>query len=189
MIGKDKMGEGLRGIFKVFLCAAAVSFSSPLAQAAIALEPDFEGTVIITSPEGEISVIQPGDPIPHIPNGATLTVSEGQFTVKTDPGDSVSLLYLGHSGVVANGAVANLSSVQDSAPATLKVLNGSVAWQNDEGKKSVLPVGAQYPILPQGQTEKEAPPTGAGEPVGFAPIGGDVGQPPPVDSRGIQASP
>ena len=175
--------------FFVLSLAALLPLLPLTAEAKTTINPDFEGTLIITSPEGQITVLQPGDPVPDIPNGATLTVSEGRFTVNTGSGDSVFVLYQGHSGTVADGTAASLSSAQGPVPATLKVLSGSVAWQNDEGKKSVLPAGAEYPILPQGQTEKEAPPTAAGEPTGFAPAGGDVGQPPPVDSRSIQSSP
>lgn len=162
-----------------------VLFTSP-AFAKIALQPDFQGTVVITFANGEISLIEPGDAVPDIPSsGATMEVFDGHFTVMTQEGDSVQLSALDHLVTVANGASATLTCSEESC--VLKVLSGSVELANAAGIKTTLAAGTEQTI--QAGEAAAAPATAAGEPTGGAPAGGSLAEAPPADSRNIQSSP
>ncbi len=157
----------------------------PQAAAKVVLESDFQGTVVVTAPDGSVTILQPGDPVPEIPQGATLQVAGGDFTVKTDAGDSVNISCMGHAGTVANGAAVALHEDQDAG--LIKVLSGPVSLKDEQGnQETLLKTGTEYPIK---RNPVAAPATAAGEPLGGAPAGGDLGQPPPVDSRSIESSP
>ncbi|MBI3313082.1 MAG: hypothetical protein HYZ83_02470 [Candidatus Omnitrophica bacterium] len=151
----------------------------------IALGPDFQGTLVVTSASGEVNLINPGEPLPNVSSDSVIEVLNGSFTVATGEGESISLTCHNQTAVVSKGASASL--VCSSESGLLKILKGSVTLIDETNKEIVLPEGTEHPIGPA--KKKDAPPTGAGEPEGSSPAGGDLAQITPVDSRSLQSSP
>ncbi len=65
------------GAVLFFLCAVFASAG----YAAASIDPQFEGTLVITSPDGEINLIEPGDAVPAIVNDSIIEVFDGKFKV------------------------------------------------------------------------------------------------------------
>ncbi len=142
----------------IFLSAA------PSVRAAITIDPDFTGTLILTSPDGEVTLIEAGDKVPEIPPKSTVEVFDGNFTLHTAPGDQVQVGCFGEGHSVGGGSSAGLSCGENSG---LLKLDG----------KEIPIAGVQAPA--------EAAPTAASNPTG---VPSDQDAPTP-DSRSIQASP
>ena len=160
--------------------------------AKVILQPDFEGTVLITSSSGEITLIEPGQPIPEIPSGSTIEVFRGHLTVAADGPDTIKVACLGHQGIASGGgASVGLSCGENSG--AFKMLKGSGSAIDPSGKEQALEEGKEYPIkvssAGETQGQGEAPATAAGEPTGGPPAGGGLGEAPPIDSRSIESSP
>ena len=149
--------------------------------AKISINSDFQGTVVITLPNGEIALIEHGDPIPDIPQGSTLEVFDGNFTVTTEQGDQCKVSCLEHTGTASNVGSINLSCGEESG--LLKVVAGSVHMVDPSGKESDISAGTEYPV--QATTGEQPPTTGATEPAGTLVSDGA----PPPDSRSIESSP
>ena len=156
-------------------------------QGKVTLNSDFTGTVIITAPNGELTLIEPGDPIPAIANGSTLEVFDGKFGVQTSEGAKVSVSCLDHEAVAKNGAAVSLSCGEKTG--LLKVLQGSVELTDPNGKTATMSQNAEFTIQEAKEAAKTAAPTGGGEAIGGSPAGGELGDAPPVDSRNIDESP
>ncbi len=150
------------------------------AQAKITLNNDFKGTIVITLPNGEISLIEPGDPVPEIPSGSTLEVFDGNFTLATQEGDTVQLTCLGSAIGVGGGGSASLSCAEETG--LLKVLTGSAHVKGPTDKESDVAAGTEYAF--KGGETTDAPPTAATDPTGL-PLAEDQ----PIDSRSIDSSP
>ena len=163
----------------VLTAAASLSFLvfAPSSFAKITLGPDFEGSVMITSPSGETSLIEKGDPIPEIPANSLIEVFGGRLEVITEAGDQLKMGCLGHQGVVAEEAKFDLTCSEDSG--LLKVAKGTAHVVDPSGKDYEVAEGGEYPIrlFP-------APPAAADTTAGFSPEGD-----PAVDSRGLETSP
>ena len=157
-----------------------------LAGAAIVIQPDFQGTLILTSPEGEVNVIEPGDPIPQVPSNSTIEAINGQFTIRTDEGETVKASCHRSQATAANGGAFSMNCGAEAG--VLKALEGSVALLDSSGKQTVLEAGSEYPI-PGGEPSEEAPATAATVPTGGLPVGAGLGEGAPVDSRSIESSP
>lgn len=151
----------------------------------IILEPNFSGTLLITFPNGEITFIGPGEPIPEIPANSLVEVLEGQVTIHAGEGDTVNVSCLGEGGAAQGGSSVALTCGSDSG--LLKVLQGSFNLVDREGNETNLSEGAEYPI--QLGEPSEAPPTAGLETRGGPPVGGDLAAEPPVDSRDVESSP
>lgn len=158
-----------------------LGFFIPLSFAKIILQPDFQGTLLITFPNGEIAMINPGDPIPDIPSGSSLQVFKGSLSVQTEPGDSVKIACLNHEATVADGGVAGLSCSDDSG--SIEARKGTVNLLDPLGKEHSIKEGDRYPIAAPGT--QEAPPVAGTEGPSFPQDENEV----PVDSRSIDASP
>jgi len=172
---KLKINRILIGLF-MFSFAVCVG----TAHAEIRINPDFEGTLVITTPDGNIILLEPGDEIPEILSGSLLEVFDGYFTVETDPGDSVQILCLGHEISVGDGSSISLSSAEEAG--SLSVLAGSVSLVTPAGDLVDLNIGDDYQI----QLEEDAMgllPTAKGVPPSFS--NADDEATPPVDSRGV----
>ncbi|MBI3307291.1 MAG: hypothetical protein HYZ84_05775 [Candidatus Omnitrophica bacterium] len=165
------------GIMSLFFCSAQTY--------AMTINPDFQGTLVVTSPAGEVNLINAGEPVPDLVSNSIIEVLNGEFTIATAENESVQLSCHGASVSVDGGSSASLSCGGDSG--LLKALKGSVTVLDAAGKKIVLAEGEEYSI---GSGEKKkAPATAAGEPTGGAPIGGGLAQNTPVDSRSLESSP
>lgn len=151
------------------------------AYAEVKVESEFEGTLVITSPEGDITLVESGEAVPPVATGSILEVFDGQFTVATSPGETVKVVHLEHEITVSDGATVNLVGAESTG--VVRVLSGSVELINNLGQKVMLQVGQEYPI----QLIKAAPglpATAAGEPTGF----GAADDAPPADSASIEDS-
>ena len=156
------------------------------AEAKITINPSFQGTLVITFPDGEISLLEAGDAIPDVPSGSTVEVFDGQFTLDLEAGDKVSASCLDHEITASVAGSLSLQCGEESG--LLKVLKGSLQLTDDQGKQSELKEGTEYTIQLEA-SEKTAPPTAAGEALGGPPAGGDLAEAPPVDSRSLESSP
>ncbi len=166
----------------VFLCAAGVGS----AYAKITVDANFQGMLVISLPSGEVSILEPGDPVPDIPSGSMIESFDGTFTVKTDKGDQVQMSCLNHNVSAGEGSSVTMSCKEMSG--SVKVESGTASLTDPSGQKTDLNAGTEYPIAQGAPKAEEAAPTGAGdgEVTGGAPAGGDLAEPPPVDSRNLR---
>ncbi len=143
-----------------FICAGFTS--SRFALAAITVDAGFTGTLILTAPDGNVTLFEAGDSLPVIPDGATIEVFDGSLTIHTGPSEHVQVGCFGQNQTAGGGSTASLSCGESSG--TLKV-----------GDK-------EYAL--SAQPEEKPAPTAAAEPTGV-PLDGAANP----DSRSIQASP
>jgi len=163
------------------IVSACLVFGCPLALAKITIDPGFEGTLVITTPEGDIQLVEPGEPMPEIASGSVIEVFDGTFTLTTEPGDSVEVSCLEHDASVSNGASLALTCGENSG--LVKVLLKAVILTDIEGQQFDLAEGAEYQIKVE-DIGDEAPAAAAAEETGSSAL--DL---PTEDSRDIQSSP
>jgi len=132
--------------------------------ARITIDPSFTGTLILTSPNGEVTLFEAGDPLPEITPKSTIEVFDGVFTMHTQTGDEVSVGCFGDGHSVGGGSTASLGCGENSG--LLKV----------DGK--------EFPIAGVQAPAETAPPTAASNPTGVP-----TDQDTVPDSRNLQASP
>lgn len=129
-------------------------FLLPLsAFSAVSIESGFEGTLVITTPEGEINLYEPGDALPEIKDGSIVEVFDGSFTLSAGANDNVRLACLEHE-VLAQGGSAKLSCGESTG--SLNVLQGSVSVTDPEGTQTTLNEGQSYDITLEVVEEAEA---------------------------------
>jgi hypothetical protein len=163
---------------RAFLLAGLVMslVGAGTASAKITLSADFEGTLMITTPEGKVVMLDAGNPIPPIESGSTVEVFQGVMTVELSEGDACSLGCLGKTGTVAGPATVKAQCGEKTGE--VKAVKGEVIFEDGkvaEGETKSLALGEA----------KQAAVTAAGEEIG---TGTDLGVP-PVDSRSIETSP
>ena len=162
-----------------------ITFLTRSSYAKIIFEANFEGTALITSPTGEITLIEPGQPIPEIASGSTIEVFDGHLTVVVEGTDTAKVACLGHRGTAGGGSSVGLTCSDNSG--SFKMLKGSGQAFDLNGKEQVLGEGAEY-AFKKSPDQQETPPTAAGAPTGGPPVGGNLADAPPVDSRSIESS-
>ncbi|MDP3919480.1 MAG: hypothetical protein Q8R76_01555 [Candidatus Omnitrophota bacterium] len=133
---------------------------------AVDINSDFEGTLVITTPDGEIILVQPGESIPEIAPGSVLEVFDGQFAVATAAGDSVVVLHLDHEVTVADGASLEFIGTEDQG--NVRVVNGPVTVLTNVGEEIILNTGDEYIIQSQSFLPG-LPATAEGRSTGFSP--------------------
>lgn len=137
----------------------------PNAFSEITINADFSGTIVITFPDGDIALLEAGDPLPSIPAGSSIEVFDGAFSVKTGTDESVSVGCLGSQFSVSGGS---------SATVTCGDLSGTV---NVEGEEHIITAPDN------GTDEVIADPT-----ADIAQPGIPIPKNNPVNSRDIRAS-
>lgn len=162
------------GVVLFFLCAVFASAG----YAAVSIDPQFEGTLVITSPDGEINLIEPGDAVPAIVNESIIEVFDGKFKVTTAEGDAISVSCLEHEAVLKG--VASVTLVCGESSGKLDVEAGPVSLTDDEGKAVTLNAGESFDI--QMPVLSEAAPTAEGEELGLPSEDSDTDP----DSRNIE---
>lgn len=132
----------------------------------IAIDPNFKGAVIVSLPDGDILLLEPGDPIPDIPAGSVIEVFDGEMSVSA-----------------ANGI--RLACGAESCDVTVTL--ASVKILDDQGNTQTLNTGESIKLSQSGLAAKakEAPPTSEIDPTGGTPVE-DIAEP---DSRNIAQSP
>lgn len=172
----------MKALLVALVTGIFLSLASIPGWAGITIKSDFTGTLVITTPEGEIQLIEAGEKIPQIPSGSVVEVFDGAFTITTGPEDLVHVSCLEHDATVEGGASLTLVCMESDGSA--KVLEGTVILIDTLGKEIILGKGAEY-LIQLTESPEEALPTAAGEETGF-PYDGDM---PDVDSRDIETSP
>ncbi len=173
-----KNHRSIASMFFLFLTGLIFSASG---YAAVTIDGQFEGTLVITSPDGEINLIEPGDAIPTIANDSIVEVFDGKFKLTAVEGDKVSISCLEHEGAIAAAASVTLSCGESSGQ--LKVEAGTVSMMDDEGKPVEVKAGETYDIkMPA--LQEAAPATAEGQELGLPATDAAVDVNP--DSRNIQ---
>ena len=167
---------------KYFFLVAAMIFSVPaLSQADVTVEKEFKGSILVTSPEGNVQMAEEGDEVPAIVPNSSLEVFDGEMDVQQQAGDKVTLACLSHKMLIQDAASAHL--VCGETAGKVKAVAGNLTILKPNGDTELLLEGKEYDILLPAL--KVAPPTAAGDDLG-RPIVDDA---PPVDPRSIDSSP
>ena len=172
-------------MFAEILSLSTLIFLTPSANAKVTFQNDFAGTVMISSPDGKVNVVEPGEPVPEIPPNSTAEVFNGHATFSAEAADNLKLTCLGHDMTVKTAAQATLRCEESSG--LLQVAKGSVNLVDPTGEELIIGEGKEYRF--QAEAAKYKAPTEAAPTAGGAPAGGDLGAEPPVDSRSIESSP
>lgn len=173
----------MKKLVKILTTAGLACFAGALTCGAIQVQPDFQGTLLITFPDGDVQFVNAGESLPEIPSGSTVEVFSGQLTVSAEPGESVTISCLGTSAGVGGGGSASVSCGEDSG--SVKALSGNVVITDQDGNTSELTEGGESPIGTP-SPGPEAEPTAAGDEPG-TPADDGGGQEP--DPRSIESSP
>lgn len=146
----------------LILAAASVSYAE------ITVDPAFQGSLIITTPDGKTQVINAGDAIPLIVSGSTISVLDGNAEISAAEGEQVSCSCLGAQFDVAEGSSVKLICGTQSG--SLDVLAGSAVVKSASGENKNLQKGDRFPIVPS-SSELAADPTATGDALGITPPG------------------
>ena len=110
--------------------------------AKISLNTDFQGTVVITQPDGELVLLEPGDAIPEIPSGSTIEVIDGTVSISSEAGDKVEVACLDHSASASGAGSVSLNCAEDSG--AIKVVQGQVTLTDPNGTQTELEAGKEF---------------------------------------------
>lgn len=128
-----------------------------------ALDTVFEGTLMITTPTGELFLVNQGEALPPVPPGSTIEVFKGSAGIQ-----------VGGASALAVTCEKDLDNVGEA-----KILTGGITVTDPLKHRTDLAEGIVYPIR-----LVEAPATAAAEPEGT-----EAEDLPPVDSRNVPQSP
>lgn len=166
----------------ILLAAVLATLLIPaFAEAKISVNPDFEGTLLITFPDGKVQMYDPGEALPEIPSGSSIELFGGKMVVSTDAGDSLKLSLLGTEAQVAGNSSIAVSSGESDGK--LSVVKGSLQVTQADGSQKGVPEGEEYTVTSNEGTDS-VPATSEGAPLGTP--AEDVN---PPDSRSMEASP
>lgn len=170
-----RFAKGLLSVFILSFCFLANAFAN------ITIDPDFEGTILISTPEGDLVILEQGDEIPAIAAGSIIEVFEGHCTIHAEEGDSAILALLDQDALLNGPASVILSSTENKG--TVKAVKGQITVVGIDGQETVVAEGQEHEVVLSPLMDAE--PTEAGEELGF-----DVGDTETTpDSRSIETSP
>ncbi len=175
--------KSMKKLTKILTAVGLACFSGALTCGAIQVQPDFQGTLLITFPDGNVQFVNAGENLPDIPSGSTVEIFSGQLTVSAEPGESVTISCLGTSAGVGGGGSASVSCGEDSG--SVKALSGNATIADQNGNTSELAEGSEFTIGAP-SPGPDAEPTAAGDEPGTP---ADTGGGPEPDSRSIESSP
>lgn len=147
-----------------------------------------KGLFVLTTPDGGVTILEEGDPIPSLSNGSQLEVFDGEATVSTQQtSDSVQLACLENKVQLFEDQTANLSCSENAGK--LKAVKGNLNVTLNDGTKVIVKEGEEYNFGDnKTAAETAAPETGAiADLTGTTP--NNLGDIAPVDSRSIESSP
>ena len=162
----------------------AAFFISPVAEAKITIQPDFQGTLLITFPDGKVQMYDAGEALPEIPSGTSIEIFGGKMSLSTDQGDSVKLTCLGSEASVGGGASCSMGCSE--AEGKLNVTKGPVQVTQGDGTQKSITDGQEYPIkAKEDDNAQNPPPTSEGQPALGTPAPDAA---PPPDSTSMETS-
>ncbi|MBI3316509.1 MAG: hypothetical protein HYZ85_00700 [Candidatus Omnitrophica bacterium] len=167
----------------VFILWVTAVFNVSSSWAKITVDPAFQGTLVITSESGEISLYEVGESIGEIPQGASLEVFDGSFQLTLEAGDKISVECLTYTFDAQGPSSLTLTCGENEG--TLEAVKGDIKGVSPEGEALQIKEGTAFP-LKWTDDAGEVPPTAEGETVATTPEPSD---PAPPDSRSIQSSP
>ena len=167
---------------KAFLTAALAVLLVPAAEAKIIVQPDFQGTLLVTSPDGKVQMFDAGEALPEIASGSSIEVFGGKLSVSTEAKDSVKLTCLGSEASVGGGASATLGCGESDGK--LNVVKGPVQVAQPDGAQKNIAEGEEYSIKSKDDNPQNPPATSE-----ETPLGTTTQEVPPPDSRSIETSP
>lgn len=138
--------------------------------AAVVVGDDFQGTLVVTSPDGEIELVDAGDAVPQISSGSLVEIFDGIFSLKTEGSDSVEAACLGYIAAVGSGGSVTLSCGEESG--LLNVLAGLIKVTDENGNIVELKAGESMQLILSG-SPLAAPTADRGEGRGRGLGGGD----------------
>ncbi len=138
-----------------------------------------QGSVIVNSPDGNVKLLDSGEPVPEIQDGSTIEVFQGEFKISTGAGETVGFSCGGNSGTVGGSSSALVTCGESSG--TLEVLEGTVTLTDANGNQKNLKAGDKLDLE---IVQKSAEPAAAEDEEGAA-QGNQEEEP---DSRSIEAS-
>lgn len=136
------MNKLLRVVTAFFLLTFMVTGR---ASAAVVVGDDFQGTLVVTSPDGEIELVDAGDAVPEISGGSLVEIFDGIFSLKTEGNDSVDAACLGYVASVGSGGSVSLSCGEESG--LLSVLAGLIIVTDEDGNTFELKAGESMQLL------------------------------------------
>lgn len=140
----------------------------------------YKGTLVITSPDGRITILEPSDPLPVIEQGSVLEIFDGYFTVETGEGDNLTVSVLGNEFTVSDGT--SVTIVANQTEGKIIVRKGFASYKDTAGQISMINAPKEFPVA---LGESLAPlPTADGGGEGFG-----IGTETVPDSRNIESSP
>ncbi len=178
------MSYGSKQIILTVILLIALLIPS-LAHAKITVQPDFQGTLLVTFPDGKVQMIDAGEPLPDIPSGSSVEVFAGKVALSTGQGDALKLSCLGSEGSVGGGSSVSLGCGETEG--TVSVKKGAVQILEPDGTQKNFTEGQEYSMkLKEDSSDQPPPPaTSEGDSLG-TPAGGE---PPPPDTRSMEVSP
>lgn len=155
---------------------------SPQAFAKINLDSGFKGTVVVTQPDGELVLLEPGDEIPEIPSGSTIEVIDGTVSISSEEGDEVEVACLDHSASASGAGSLTLNCAEDSG--ALKVVQGQVTVTDPEGTQTTLEAGKEFAFQRAAEAKTPEPTAATTNDSATAPEADSE-----PDTRSLEASP
>ena len=135
-----------RGNLKFLIAVAAVFvfiFANESAFAAIVVE-NLTGTLSIKTPTGEVITVEPGQPIPQIPNGSNIELITGTADISASGTDVVNLLINNSTAVVKDGAKVSVTVELRTGDAVMNVMTGSVQVTQPDGTIQTISQGSHF---------------------------------------------
>lgn len=164
--------------------ALILAFAAVPAQAKVAVDKDFKGSLLITGPDGNVSMLEQGEAPPDsIAANSVVEVFIGTANIATGTDEKASVACLGTEAALAGDCRVALDCGEDSG--VLKVVSGTVTLTDANGNPKTLNAGDEYQILARkGDTaEPVAESTETALPADADGFGTDS----PIDARNIQA--
>ena len=170
---------------RIFGITFSLILVSASAFAKVDIDSDFKGSLLLTGPDGKVSMVEQGENVPDNLAADTLVeVLAGAAHISVDEGEKAGAACLGSQITLVGACSVDLQCGEKSG--VLKVLKGTATVTDKDGKPRTLNAGDEYPI--QSSEGETAEPTAETEQTTLPADGDDFGAPPPVDTRNIEAN-
>lgn len=127
------------------------------------------GTIKITTPDGKVTTVEAGSPLPTIPAGSTIEVVTGKAEISANGGDHVNVLVNNSTVQVGDGSKVSVNIDLRTGNANLNVLTGSAQVLNSDGTTTEFKEGSTYEAPasePTKSSEVDTPGTDAAQNTG-----------------------